>query len=273
MMEAFSFASSGETLYLPLILKPFSRPGFEVLETSHGIIVYQEGLALTRAQEVGTGFEDAYQVVGQDLGYPEMKPRLYVYRSTDDLLNDLVNTWHYPEWFRTIQAFPRMNKDYEAWIPPNVEVGFIGHEYSHRIIEKIAGLNSQTKYKWFDEGLAEHERLRTWAVRSPIEAETARQNGWNQVKTGFQSGQWIALQALTTESQWTAQMSTPNKDWIYLEAAVVVDYLITQKGMNQAKAVLIKVGSGTPFADAFLQVFSRTVDQFEAEFIAYLISH
>ena len=191
----------------------------------------------------------------------------------DDLLNDLINTWHYPEWFRTIQAIPRMNKDYEAWIPPNVEVGFIGHEYSHRIIETVAGLNSQTKYKWFDEGLAEHEGLRTWAVRSPLEAETVRQNRWTQVKTGFQSGQWISLQALTTESQWTAQMSTPNKDWIYLEAAVVVDYLITQKGMSQAKAVLTKVGSGTPFADAFQQVFSRTVDQFEAEFIAYLISH
>ncbi|HSO72511.1 MAG TPA: hypothetical protein VLR91_07680, partial [Thermodesulfobacteriota bacterium] len=120
---------------------------------------------------------------------------------------------------------------------------------------------------------AEHEGLRTWAVRSPLEAETARQNGWTQVKTGFQSGQWIYLQALTTESRWTAQMSTPNKDWICLEATVVVDYLITQKGMSRVKAVLIKVGSGTPFADAFQQVFSLTVDQFEAEFIAYLISH
>ena len=68
-------------------------------------------------------------------------------------------------------------------------------------------------------------------------------------------------------------MSTPNKDWIYLEAAVVVDYLIAQKGLSQVKAVLIKVGSGTPFADAFQQVFGRTVDQFEAEFKAYLISH
>ena len=273
MMEAVSFASSGATLYLPLILKPFSRPGFGVLETSHGTIVYQEGVALTAAQEVGTGFEEAYQVVGQDLSYPEGKPRLYVYRSLDDLLNDLINTWHYPEWFRTIQAIPRMNKDYEAWIPPNMAGWFIGHEYSHRIIEKIAGLNSQTKYKWFDEGLAEHEGLRTWAVRSPLEAETTRQNYWNQVKTGFQAGRWISLQALTTESQWTAQMATPNKDWIYLEAAVVVDYLITQKGISQANAVLIKVGSGTPFADAFQQVFGQTVDQFEAEFIAYLISH
>ncbi len=96
---------------------------------------------------------------------------------------------------------------------------------------------------------------------------------WNQVKTGVQTGQWISLQALTTESQWTAQTATPNKDWIYLEAAVVLDYLITQKGVSQAKAVLTKVGSGIPFADAFQQVFSRTVDQLEAEFIAYLISH
>jgi hypothetical protein len=272
MTEAVSFSSYGAPIYLPMILKPFSRPGFGVLETSHGTIVYQEGVALTAAQEVGTGFEEAYQVVGQDLGYPEAKPRLYVYRSLDDLLNDLINTWHYPEWFRTYQAIPRMNRNYEAWIPPEMEVWFIGHEYSHRIIEKIAGLNSQTNYKWFDEGLAEHEGLRTWAVRSPLEAETARQNYWNYVKTGFQAGQWIPLQALTTESQWMAQMETPNKDRIYVEAAVVVDYLITQKGMSQAKAVLIKVGSGTSFADAFQQVFGQTVDQFEAEFIAYLIS-
>ncbi len=75
------------------------------------------------------------------------------------------------------------------------------------------------------------------------------------------------------ESQWMAQMSTPNKDWICLEAAGVVDYLLTQRGMSQSKAVLIKVGSGTPFAGAFQQVFSQTVDQLEAEFIAYLISH
>jgi hypothetical protein len=68
-------------------------------------------------------------------------------------------------------------------------------------------------------------------------------------------------------------MQTPNKDRIYIEAAVVVDYLITRKGMSQVKAVLTKVGSGTPFADAFQQIFGQTVDQFEAEFIAYLISH
>lgn len=272
LMEATSFSFSGSTLYLPLILKPFSRPGFGVLETGHGTIVYQDGVTLTAAQEVGTGFEDAYQVVGQDLGVPEVKPRLYVYRSLDDLLNDLINTWHYPEWFRTIQAIPRMNVNYEAWIPPNMAVWFIGHEYSHRIIEKLAGLNSQTNYKWFDEGLAEHEGLRTWAVRSPREAETARQNGWNRVKTGFQSGQWISLQALTTESQWTAQMSTPNKDWIYLESAIGLDYLITRKGLTQVKSVLIKVGSGTPFADAFQQVLGLTVDQFEAEFTASLLS-
>ncbi len=68
-------------------------------------------------------------------------------------------------------------------------------------------------------------------------------------------------------------MATRNKDWIYLEAAVVVDHLITQKGQSQAKAVLTKVGSGTPFTDAFQQVFSQTVDQFETDFIAYLISH
>jgi len=73
MMEAFSFSSYGAPIYLPLILKPFSRPGFGVLETSHGTIVYQEGVPLTRAQEVGTGFEDAYQVVGEDLGYPDTK--------------------------------------------------------------------------------------------------------------------------------------------------------------------------------------------------------
>ena len=67
-------------------------------------------------------------------------------------------------------------------------------------------------------------------------------------------------------------MSTPNKDWIYLESAVALDYLITQKGLTQVKSVLIKVGSGTPFADAFQQVLGLTVDQFEAAFTASLIS-
>ena len=76
----------------------------------------------------------------------------------------------------TYQAIPQMNTNYEAWIPPNVGVWFIGDEYSHRIIEKVAGLNSQTTYKWFDEGLAEHAGLRTWAVQL-----TAR-GGTNQTK-------------------------------------------------------------------------------------------
>ena len=65
MMDAVSFASFGASLYLPLILKPFSLPGFGVLETSHSLIVYQEGVTLSAAQEVGEGFEDAYQVVGR----------------------------------------------------------------------------------------------------------------------------------------------------------------------------------------------------------------
>ena len=47
MMEGVLFSSYGAPIYLPLILKPFSRPGFGVLETSHGTIVYQEGVALT----------------------------------------------------------------------------------------------------------------------------------------------------------------------------------------------------------------------------------
>ena len=269
--SSLCFPSS--TIYLPLVLKDYPRPGFSILLTAHGDIIYQNGVSLVRAQEVGDGFEDAFQVVGTDLGFPAVRPRLYVYKSRDDLYNDLINTWHYPEWFRTYQVFPRMNANYEAWIPPDEDVWFIGHEYSHRIIEQVAGLNSQMNYKWFDEGLAEQEGYRAKAVRFPAAAEASRQNGWSYAKTGYLEKMWINLHDLTTESQWAAHLADPIPDWIYIEAAIAMDYLVMQKGMNSVKTVLVKIGQGTPFATAFQEVFSQTVDQFEAEFLAYLSTH
>lgn len=98
--------------------------------------------------------------------------RTNFYNSENGLFQDLIDTWGFSsEWVKTYRAVPRMNPEYVEWLPPYANWRYIAHEYTHRIIEQIAGLGSQTKYKWFDEWLADYEGLKVLAIKSPQTAE------------------------------------------------------------------------------------------------------
>ncbi len=246
------------------------RPGFGIFDSSHTTVYFQDGVPSQRVLEIGTFFDVAHAIVGTDLAYPNIRPRIYVYRSMEDLSNDLVDYWGYPEWIRTYRVIPRMNADYEMWVPPGRGADFIGHEYSHRIIEQIAGLNSQVNYKWFDEGLATEEGIRTLSSISPADAASLRSYYRKATKEALQSGTYISLNQLTTEAQWQQWMQTPYVHYIYYQTAAAMEYMVTGVGMPVMQSMLIQIGQGNPFSVAFETVSGKSIDQFEAEFLAWL---
>ncbi len=101
-----------------------------------------------------------------------------------------------------------MHRDYLEWIPPEQQqdVAFITHEYSHRIIEQIARLNSQINFKWFDEGLADYEGQRALAKQSPGDAASQSSSRIILVVNAYVSGALTPFKDITTEKQWDAQI-------------------------------------------------------------------
>ncbi len=250
---------------------PKDARGFSILETEHATLLAESGVGDDNGRAVGELFEIGYQVVGEDLGYADKRPRLYVYLTDQSMYQDLIAVWGYSEWLRTVNSTPRMHPDYIEWIPPRHRQDdvFIAHEYSHRIIEQIAGLNSQVNFKWFDEGLAEYEGLRALAKRSPSDA--ASQRGWriNLVGNNFGSGALIPLKDITSEKQWSTQMER-SAQLVYAQAWAAMDYLISQRGITQVKNVLTLVGKGQSFPDAFQNVYGLSVNDFEKEFLTFV---
>lgn len=246
------------------------RPGFGVLKTAHATIYFQKGLSSQRVTEIGSAFEKAYKIIGRDLAFPAVRPRIYAYQSMNDLSNDLVDYWGYPEWIRTYRVIPRMNSNYEMWVPPDRGADFIGHEYCHRIIEQIAGVNSQVKYKWFDEGLATEEGVRTLSSISPAKAAAVRNYYRHETKKAKLAGSYIPLSKLTTEAQWQYWIKGPRVFYIYYQTAAAMEYLVSQSGMRAIKSVLIQIKQGKPFSSAFRTGIGKSIDQFESEFLAWL---
>jgi len=246
------------------------RTGFGVFEATYSTVYFQDGVPSQRVTEIGSYFDVAHGVVGVDLAYPNIRPRIYAYRSMEDLSNDLVEYWGYPEWIRTYRVIPRMNAGYEMWVPPGLGADFIGHEYSHRVIEQIAGLNSQVNYKWFDEGLATEEGVRTLSHISPNDAAPLRAYYRKATKEALQAGTYIPLNQLTTEAQWQYWMQGPNIYYIYYQTAAAMEYMANGFGMPTIQSILIQIGQGNPFPVAFETVLGKSVDQFEAEFLAWL---
>ncbi len=246
---------------------PKDARGFSIVETEHAIILAQPGVSPSRAQEVGKQFEIGYQVVAESLAASEKRPRLYVYRAEEDLFQDLIVNWKYGEWFKNMRAIPRMNRDYEMWIPPlpRGDAWFIAHEYSHRIIEQIAGVNSQFSYKWLDEGFAEYVGARALEKQSANDARIKSQAKLDLVISAQKTSTLIHLRDMTTEEQLVKLIERDSK-LAYAQAAIVVEFLISQSGTAQIKNLLGLVGKGTPFPDAFQKTYSVTIDEFEKQF-------
>ena len=136
---------------------------------------------------------------------------------------------------------------------------------AHRIIEQIAGLDAQKRFKWFDEGLAEYEGQRALALWSPAESAWRRDPRNNSGAPALTARALIAFKDLTTEAQWDRQIERGGLV-AYAEAAAAMTFLVSQHGTGDAKAVLGLVGGGRSFPDAFRTIYGFTVEEFEASF-------
>jgi hypothetical protein len=243
------------------------KRGFSVAETEYATVLYESGVDEANVREIGQMFEVGYRVVAEDLGDANRRPRLYVYLSEQRMYQDLIGRWGYSEWVRRVHTIPRMHRDYIEWIPPQHyhDIAFVTHEYSHRIIEQIAGLNSQVNFKWFDEGLAECEGQRALQLWSPTEAAWRKAASRGSVVAALRSHSLARLGDITTEAQWSAQMEHGGQS-AYAEAWAAMDYLVGQHGIANVKAVLKQVGTGKSFRSAFQDTYGFTIEAFETSF-------
>ena len=244
---------------------------FQILETDHATVHSEPGVSQEDSREVGILFENGYRVVGGDLGYPAKRPQLYVYASEQRMYEDLLTRWGYPTWVREVHTVPRMHRDYIEWIPPgqHQDIAFITHEYSHRIIEQLAGLNSQINFKWLDEGLAEYEGQEALAQLFPAAAHSKAEARQRLLAGSSASGTLIPFFEMTTERQWDEQIQHGSQ-LAYPEAWAALDYLVGRYGMARVKGVLVLIGTGKRFPEAFREIYGFTVDQFEASFRTFL---
>jgi hypothetical protein len=246
-----------------------SRTGssFSSFQTEHATVFAELGVADGVASEVGRLFEIGYRVVSQDFEEAARRPQLYVYLSEDNMYQDLMRIWGYPEWIRNVHTVPRMHRDYVEWIPPQryQDAAFITHEYCHRIIEQMAGLNSQVTFKWFDEGLAEFEAQRALERLSPQAAALRKAARNSTVVAARRSRSLMSLSDLSTEKQWASEMES-GPQLAYNESWAAIDYLISRYGIAHVTSVLRLIGTGKAFGEAFRTTYGLNVDEYEAAF-------
>ena len=121
---------------------------------------------------------------------------------------------------------------------------FITHEYSHRIIEQIAGLNSQINFKWFNEGLAECEGRELGEAVASRHRRSQSNSRIILVVNAYVSGALIPFKDVANEKkQWDAQIERGGQ-LAYTQAWAGEDHLISQRGIA---VVLHLVGKGQSF--------------------------
>ena len=60
---------------------------------------YPSGVTVESARQCLKDFNSAYTLVGKDLGYAARRVTVYIYPSTDDLLDDIINRFGYDAAF------------------------------------------------------------------------------------------------------------------------------------------------------------------------------
>ena len=141
------------------------------------------------------------------------------------------------------------------WTTSGRGIDFLTHEYTHRIIEQLAGIGSQVNYRWFDEGLADYEGNKALAVANPALAKAKIEQEERYLAGQFESGGMLKLDQITTGAEWSDRMTQGQSRLIYAEAARITAYLIDSRGMESAKQVLELVGRHNSFRNAFQQVY------------------
>jgi hypothetical protein len=242
---------------------------YKVNEFKNVIIYSWPSINKKKVDEINYKFDLVFKTISNDLEYPDNKPKIFIYESSEDLYNELINTWKYSSWLKQYNSFPRMNKKYEMWMLLLHDIKFMAHEYTHRIVEQIAGLNSQIYFKWFDEGFAEYEGIKVLSLYDPVKAKSIKAQYYKILSNLYKSKTLTNINNMTTENQWTNGIKLYQNKY-YIQSYALVDFLIKEYGLEKIKDVLELKAKNNSFSDSFRGIYKISIEKFEKKFLLYI---
>ena len=217
----------------------------------HFIIRYRRSENL-EGSKIRDYLRDAYRTVSQDFGhYPKYKIPVALYdREEYQQLMGSVPHWSgalYDGKIR-IPVYGASEDILDEATTANLRK-LIYHELTHAFVLEL----SRTKCPiWLNEGLAQYEENRIKAV------------DLRRLTDAVQSKSLVSIDELMFED--VSKTSSQDKALLfYLESFSLTSYLINHSRFYNMKELLIELGKGTTFLDAFEKAFGRTFKDFAGE--------
>ena len=238
----------------------------EVITLVNCEVYSDKAVSLKRAQEMAQFYEEAYKKVGEDLGgYASKKMKLYVYSTQKNLVKGLQRysgfSYESAKFFSRGGAPRPMN--YKMHLPPSADFRFIVHEYTHCVIEELSD-NIYKKVKWLDEGLASFEGFKY--------GEKGKLWPYALVNYAIQSGEYIPLNKISSESSWVKNMKAGKTELIYYEALMAIEYFLKNNDISDVIKILKMMKERDSQKEAFTNTIGIDLITFEKELKKWLIN-
>jgi hypothetical protein len=144
----------------------------------------------------------------------------------------------------------------------------VAHELVH--LAERDQIGARAVPRWFSEGLAEHVAQR---VMARVDAHSAAERLWRRsavVASGLHRQTAFPISALTTPAQWSDAAAAGYDRFIYAEALLAVDWLISRGGLDSPARILGEIARDTPFATALERTVGVPLDRLDAQLDAAL---
>jgi tetratricopeptide (TPR) repeat protein len=221
---------------------------YSELSSPHFTVSFAEGKNYAAARRVLESLEQAYFSVGRRLDFysPE---RIPVVLHDSEEFHDITQA---PSWMGALYdgriKLPVHGLDRGSPILDRT----VRHEYAHAIVSQLTRGRCPV---WLNEGVA------IWAEES-VDGE---RRAWAEAA--------VAGRELFFLADLQGPFSELPKDRIsvaYAQSYLTVRRLLDDFGAGDVRALLTAIGSGTPLQEAFVNVFSRTLGDFENDVVRHL---
>lgn len=219
---------------------------FDFLEydTEHFIIKYRkEDENIIR--DTARMFEKSYKAAEKEFGYkPKDKTIIIIYRDIEEL-------WSYQKSVQGQAVMGVYNMGTIHILSPNAyqaqgqnklkffeSNGPILHEYTHRVVDDLAGGNVEL---WLTEGIALYEEYNIYGTEWADGFIYERYFNSEEMREGFMQVEQVQ---------------------VYRQSFDMVKYLIDNYGLDNMKLLLHELNSGESLDSAFLKLYGITADEF-----------
>lgn len=224
------------------------------------VLIYYNDAPKDFIDAVEEATEDYYRSIIKTLGFRRTKSwsyenrvKIYIYDSADDY----VTAGRQAKWShgsasptqRSIRTFPTAHGFFDSTLP---------HELAHIIFREFVGYKTSIPL-WFEEGVAMY-------------VERAKRFGSHDVvRQAIEDGRFIPLNELSL-MRLHRGMNKSVIDLYYAESASVVNFMISEYGVNRFSRFCRKLKDGKPFAWALDSVYVRfkTVNKLNKAWVRFI---